>query len=80
MLTHVPGGSGQGFGLSGEGDAFRYRHSGGNAGFTCYAVAFAGIGRGMVVMTNSDAGTQLIRELTRSVAREYGWPRMWVRE
>jgi CubicO group peptidase (beta-lactamase class C family) len=80
MLTRVPGGSGQGFGLSGEGDAFRYRHSGGNAGFTCYAVAFAGIGRGMVVMTNSDAGTQLIRELTRAVAREYEWPRMWVRE
>jgi CubicO group peptidase (beta-lactamase class C family) len=80
MLTAVPGGSGQGFGLSGQGDAFRYRHSGGNAGFTCYAVAFAGIGRGMVVMTNSDAGTRLIRELTRAVAREYGWPRMWVRE
>jgi len=80
MLTRVPGGSGQGFGLSGEGAAFRYRHSGGNAGFTCYAVAFAGIGRGMVAMTNSDAGTQLIRELTRAVAREYGWPRMWVRE
>ncbi len=80
MLTKVSGGSGQGFGQSGEGNAFRYRHSGGNAGFTCYAVAFAGIGRGMVVMTNSDAGSQLIRELTRTVAREYGWPRMWVRE
>lgn len=80
MLTAVPGGSGQGFGLSGEGDAFRYRHGGGNAGFACYTVAFAGIGRGMVVMTNSDAGSQLIRELTRAVAREYGWPRMWVRE
>lgn len=80
MLTAVPGGSGQGFGLSGEGGAFRYRHSGGNAGFTCYAVAFSGIGRGMIVMTNSDAGSQLIRELTRAVAREYGWPRMWVRE
>lgn len=80
MLTPVPGGSGQGFGLSGEGESFRYRHTGGNAGFTCYAVAFAGVGRGMVVMTNSDAGSQLIRELTRAVAREYGWPRMWMRE
>ena len=80
MLTQVPGGSGQGFGLSGEGDAFRYRHSGGNLGFTGYAVAFAGSGRGMVVMTNSDAGSRLIRELTRAVSREYGWPRMWVLE
>ena len=33
MLTPVPRGSGLGFGLSGSGDAFRYRHNGGNAGF-----------------------------------------------
>jgi CubicO group peptidase (beta-lactamase class C family) len=36
------------FGLSGEGRARRYRHNGGNAGFTCYAVAFTDIGRGVV--------------------------------
>jgi CubicO group peptidase (beta-lactamase class C family) len=80
MLTKVPGGSGQGFGLSGEGEAFRYRHSGGNAGFTCYAVAFAGSGRGVVLMTNSDMGSQLMHEVARAISREYGWPPLWVRD
>ncbi len=80
MLTKVPGGSGQGFGLSREGEAFRYHHNGGNAGFTCYAVAFAGTGRGVVLMTNSDAGDQLMQEVARALSREYGWPPLWVRD
>jgi CubicO group peptidase (beta-lactamase class C family) len=80
MLTKVPGGSGQGFGLSGEGEAFRYRHNGGNAGFTCYAVAFAGTGRGAILMTNSDGGSQLMHEVARAISREYGWPPLWVRD
>lgn len=80
MLTQVPGASGQGFGLSGEGEAFRYRHSGGNAGFRCYAVAFAGTGRGAVLMTNSDEGSRLLREVARAISREFGWPPLWVRE
>jgi CubicO group peptidase (beta-lactamase class C family) len=77
MLTAVPRGSGLGFGLSGEGAARRYRHSGSNAGFSCYAVAFHDSGRGVVLMTNSDNGTRLAHELSRAIAREYGWPYMW---
>jgi CubicO group peptidase (beta-lactamase class C family) len=80
MLSKVPGGSGQGFGLSGEGEAFRYRHNGGNAGFTCYAVAFTGTGRGAILMTNSDGGSQLMHEVARAISREYGWPPLWVRD
>ncbi|MEP6619008.1 MAG: serine hydrolase domain-containing protein [bacterium] len=80
MLTPIPGGSGLGFGLSGAGDALRYRHTGGNAGFTCYAVAFVGSGRGVVIMSNSDNGTTVIRELGRAVSREFGWPALWMRE
>jgi CubicO group peptidase (beta-lactamase class C family) len=80
MLTPVPRGSGLGFGLSGDGPARRYRHSGGNAGFSCYAVAFTDTGRGVVLMTNSDNGTVLMQELARAIAREYGWPYMWTRE
>ena len=74
MLTRVPGGDGQGFDLSGTGEALRYSHAGGNAGFRCYAAAFAGTGRGVVLMTNSDEGDRLVREVTRAIAREYGWP------
>jgi hypothetical protein len=80
MLTKIPGGGGLGFGMSGEGSARRYRHNGGNAGFTCYAVAFADTGRGVVLMTNSDGGDQLMREMARAISREYGWPYLWVRE
>ncbi len=80
MLTPIPRGSGLGFGLSGAGDAFRYRHNGGNAGFTCYAVAFAGAGRGVVIMSNSDNGLTVIHELGRALSREFGWPPLWMRE
>ncbi|GAB4034066.1 serine hydrolase domain-containing protein [Spirosoma gilvum] len=80
MLTKIPGAGGLGFGVDGSGETLRFRHSGGNAGFSCYAVAFANSGRGVVIMTNSDNGTALIHELVRAIAREYQWPAMWPRE
>ncbi|OWQ93116.1 hypothetical protein CDN99_01020 [Roseateles aquatilis] len=80
MLTAVPGGDGQGFGLAGAGEAFRYSHTGGNAGFRCYAVAFAGSGRGVVIMTNADAGYPMMAEVSRAVSRAYGWPPLWMRD
>jgi len=76
ILTRVPRGSGLGFGLSGTGATLRYRHSGGNDGFTGFAVAFAENGRGVVVLTNSDNGTALYPEVLDAVSRAYGWPRM----
>ena len=80
MLTKIPDAGGLGFGISGEGRARRYRHNGGNAGFTCYAVAFTDTGRGVVLMTNADGGDRLMREFARAISREYGWPYLWVRE
>lgn len=80
MLTRVPGAGGTGIGIDGEADAFRFRHSGGNAGYTCYAVSFANSGRGFVVMTNSDNGFQLIHEISRALSETYDWPAMWMRE
>lgn len=76
ILTRVPGGSGLGFGLSGADSTFRYRHSGGNSGFRAFAVAFAGSGRGAVVMTNADNGSTLYREILNAISREYDWPSM----
>ncbi|MBD2701599.1 beta-lactamase family protein [Spirosoma sp. BT702] len=80
MLTKIPGAGGLGFGVDGTGETLRFRHSGGNAGFSCYAVAFAQTGRGVVIMTNSDNGTSLIHELVRAMAREYQWGPMWPRD
>jgi len=80
MMTRVPNAGGIGIGIDGEGNAFRFRHTGGNAGFVCYAVSFADIGRGAVIMTNSDNGFPLIYEITRAISKEYNWPAMWMRE
>ncbi len=80
MMTRVPNAGATGIGIDGEGRAFRFRHTGGNEGFKCYAVSFADTGRGVVVMTNSDNAFPLIHEIVRSVSKEYGWPPLWMRE
>ncbi len=80
MMTRVPNAGGIGIGIDGEGKAFRFRHTGGNAGFVCYAVSFADTGRGVVIMTNSDNAFPLIHEIVRAVSKEYDWPPMWMRE
>ena len=80
MMTRVPNAGGIGIGIDGKGKAFRFRHTGGNAGFVCYAVSFADTGRGVVIMTNSDNGFQLIHEIVRAISKEYNWPAMWMRE
>ncbi len=74
MLTKIPGTGGMGFGLRGEGDTFRFQHSGRNKGFTCYAVSFANTGRGVVIMTNSDEGFPFMQEMSKTISREFNWP------
>ena len=80
MMKRVPGAGGTGIGIDGKGDAFRFRHTGGNAGFSCYAVSFANVGRGVVIMTNSDNGFPMNHEIVRAVSEVYDWPPMWMRE
>lgn len=80
MLTKIPNGGGQGFGIDGADSTMRFRHNGQNAGFSCYAVSFTGTGRGIVIMTNSDQGDELMHEFVRAVARTYHWPPMWHRD
>lgn len=77
MFKKIPGAGGLGFGIDGTGNSLRFRHSGGNAGYACYAVSFAETGSGVVIMTNSDNGTPLVREFLRAISKEYNWPSMW---
>ena len=56
MLTPVSETSGLGFTLEGKDHTLRFSHTGKNIGFTCYFVAYAERGQGVVVMTNSDSG------------------------
>jgi hypothetical protein len=60
--------------LSGEGETARFRHSGGNDGFSCELAAYQRHGQGAVVMTNSDDGWLLILELFNAIADAYAWP------
>lgn len=74
MLSPQAGPSGLGFVVTGDGDRRIFRHSGSNTGFRARMVAFVNGGRGAVVMTNGDGGTELIDEIFESIARAYAWP------
>lgn len=50
----------------------RFSHSGSDKGFEAFWAGY-GDGRGLVVMTNAERGSQLALELVRSIAQEYGW-------
>ena len=75
MFTKIPGGYGSGFGITGEENTLRFSHFGSNVGYFCFASSFVNVGRGIVIMTNSDNGFQLIQEITRAVYKEYKWVR-----
>ena len=71
MLTEQMPRVGLGFGLGpGQG---QFRHNGANQGFQANLVAFAETGSGVVVMTNSDNGSNLFNPIAASVAKEYHW-------
>ena len=65
---------GLGLGVLGSGANLQLAHSGSNEGFRCSFVFYPRLGRGAIVMTNSDAGGTLIPEILRALAREYDWP------
>ncbi len=74
MLTDQIGGYGLGPGVRGEGETLAFSHGGANEGFRCFLFAYAETGQGAVIMTNSDNGIQVARELLGSIARAYDWP------
>ena len=82
LTTQIPvGGSafndsyGLGFELAGSGRAFRFMHTGGTWGSTCWLWMHPETGQGAVVMTNSASGEGAIRlEILLSIAVEYSWP------
>jgi CubicO group peptidase (beta-lactamase class C family) len=73
MLTRQKDDWGLGFALP-TGHRTRFAHGGQNAGYRCDLEAYADMGPGLAVMTNSDGGEFLIQELLRAVAKEYSWP------
>jgi len=72
MLTRQISDFGLGLSLPNAG-VFRFQHSGGNAGYRCFMVLSVEVPDGVVIMTNSDAGEQLIWDLFNAIAHAYGW-------
>ena len=74
MLTPGIEDFGLGLFLGEKSDARRsFYHGGGNAGFRNMMFAYTSTGQGAIVMTNGDNGQELIEEVLRAIAREYGW-------
>jgi CubicO group peptidase (beta-lactamase class C family) len=74
MVTPVGVGSfAVGFSIDKIGEGWYFGHSGGNWGFISDMVAHRLKGYGVVIMTNSDSGGAVTREIRERVARAYGW-------
>jgi hypothetical protein len=71
MLT--PGMHDDGLGVFITPDGKRFFHNGGDYGFQSSLTAFIDGGAGIVVLTNSDNGIRLARDLMLTIAREHGW-------
>lgn len=57
------------------GDLFYFMHPGANDGYKAVIVAYPLRGQGVVIMTNSDSGDALWREILNGISVEYGWVR-----
>ncbi|MBD2244893.1 serine hydrolase [Nostoc sp. FACHB-888] len=67
------------FAGGGIGDGFYFFHSGKNKGFVALMRVYAHIGKGAVVMLNSNE-VELIQEVMRAIALEYDWPDVFEKE
>jgi CubicO group peptidase (beta-lactamase class C family) len=74
MLTHQRDGYGLGIAVNGDGPSLRIGHGGANAGYRCQWVQYPNRRQGVIVMTNSDAGREVMAELLRAISAEYDWP------
>jgi CubicO group peptidase (beta-lactamase class C family) len=72
MLTRQADEMGLGILLPSYG-VFRFSHSGGNGGYRCLMVLSVDVPDGVVIMTNGDAGEDLIWTVFELIAHAYRW-------
>jgi len=65
---------GLGFFCNGKEEGFRFGHGGWDEGFVAQMRFYKDIGKGAVVMINSNEGYPLLDEIMRALAQEYEWP------
>ena len=73
MLAAVRNDYALGFKTAGSGAAASFAHGGSNREYQNYVVGYVDGGRGAVVMTNGDAGDEVVRATMRAIAAGYGW-------
>lgn len=64
---------GLGFGLNDAGDGVAFVHSGHNPGYSARWINYADGRASVVILTNSDNGGALIREMLSGLGHVYGW-------
>lgn len=74
FLTPQVENQGLGIYLEGEGSALRARHGGSMVGFIANIVFYPNVGKGAVLMANSDGGRWLNQEIIAAIAAEFDWP------
>lgn len=62
------------FFCSGKGEGFHFGHGGWDEGFVAQMRFYKNIGKGAVVMVNSNEGYPILDEILRAIAKEYEWP------
>lgn len=65
--------AGLGFGLNNDGDGVAFVHNGHNPGFSARWINYADGRASVAILTNSDSGGQLIREVLSALGEIYGW-------
>lgn len=76
MMTIHATTQGIGVGLKGAPTPFRFSHTGSNVGYKAIMLGFLDKPRGAIVLTNGDQGGELMNEIVRAIAQEYGWEDM----
>jgi CubicO group peptidase (beta-lactamase class C family) len=78
QLDHQKIGEGEfvglGFFCNGKDDAFYFGHGGWDEGFVALMRLYKNIGKGAVVMLNSNEGFPLLDEIMRALGEAYEWP------
>jgi CubicO group peptidase (beta-lactamase class C family) len=65
---------GLGGAIAGSGESLVLMKRGQNVGYQGYMLIFPRTGQGIVVLSNSDNGTELATAIIRRAAAVYGWP------
>ncbi|MEI6518889.1 MAG: serine hydrolase [bacterium] len=65
---------GLGFECDGKDEGFYFSHSGWTEGYITQLRFYPNLGKGAVIMINSNEGYPLHDEIIRSIAKEYQWP------